>query len=1019
MAMGKTTCPTCGSLFQVDSSMVGQNVRCPWCGEEIYMEGVDEPQEAPDGVLHSPAPATALEATPANPPPPTPSQLDRFVADDDEPRGGSGGTAKSTSPGMYALFALVALLCAFLGYRTAVKSHRSTPIASQGSAAIQPLPSDSYDVADDTPAEAEPNDGGDGGVDLSADDTDTVADENLIAESADTAAEAAEPDETAPVESVAADDDTEKQDNGEDVFVDEPSVPFMLDAASLTEAYRDSGISIYKCRVALKDFEKAVATANAVAETNRANMAQIVAKYLKNGMAKAQAAGDLDHVVAFKKALDTADMGIEGDLEEIVKLRTAHDAQKSKIDNALLSAGTTAAKGLYGTLEWQKKDTTRKNEIEQAQKIAAFQKQIEDWLKKAKDAASAHTSTTIGGQRSVVAATEVRRLAAPPPQRRQVVREIKPVEPEARIYTIDARRKEGSSIGKANAGDTIEIQYAGGKWHRNGNEPVESPDDPGARDRNRCLLVKREAQNQNLVMAQLPANTKENPFQFTVEDDMGGDFALRIKESWGDQAQGAVRYSVKIIPGEASRVAGEATPSFSVVDDSWEHSVARQPSFPIPASAGSRQAQMWRRIQVDARAFKGTPFSAKAGDVITVKYVDGTWTYSPSVQKQNPDADRDVEDGNRCALADSLHPGDTLAVLPPNTKGEPFEYTAEKDGAFILRINDGGGESPYRDNRGFVTYMVSIVSALGGRASPRAVAAGDSHPPAGGFSNQTLTGTQTDVSVTLSKSPLPHVVKEQYLVPEGKELIVEAGATIVFEEGASLYCEGTLKMNGTERAPIICKGRMSRAEYWNGITVKSGSSEIASLRVRDAKTGLTCFHASPKIRDSVFCRNKVGIHFNNSSATFENCMVSDNEVDGISCAYSGTVRPHFTRCTFTGNGVTGVSCGYYGSPQLDSCLIAKNGKFGVHTYLYGCNVRANQCVIMDNKELDVSHNADPKLNFRQTYWGSSVTRILQQRGDGVNLPNIKDGRDSGGGNIVDIAEFLTEPPKDCGATVTW
>jgi hypothetical protein len=148
-------------------------------------------------------------------------------------------------------------------------------------------------------------------------------------------------------------------------------------------------------------------------------------------------------------------------------------------------------------------------------------------------------------------------------------------------------------------------------------------------------------------------------------------------------------------------------------------------------------------------------------------------------------------------------------------------------------------------------------------------------------------------------------------------------------------------------------------------------------------------------------------------------MVSDNEVDGISCAYSGTVRPHFTRCTFTGNGVTGVSCGYYGSPQLDSCLIAKNGKFGVHTYLYGCNVRANQCVIMDNKELDVSHNADPKLNFRQTYWGSSVTRILQQRGDGVNLPNIKDGRDSGGGNIVDIAEFLTEPPKDCGATVTW
>ena len=136
-----------------------------------------------------------------------------------------------------------------------------------------------------------------------------------------------------------------------------------------------------------------------------------------------------------------------------------------------------------------------------------------------------------------------------------------------------------------------------------------------------------------------------------------------------------------------------------------------------------------------------------------------------------------MEDGNRCALADSLHPGETLAVLPPNTKGEPFEYTAEKDGAFVLRINDGGGESPYRDNRGFVTYMVRVTPASGGRESHRDATAWNSRPSVGGFSNQTLTGTQTDGSVTLSKSPLPHVVKEQYLVPQGKELIVEAGAS--------------------------------------------------------------------------------------------------------------------------------------------------------------------------------------------------------------------------------------------------
>ena len=50
MATGTVQCPTCGGQFSVDSSMAMQNVRCPHCGESIYLEGFEtEPQEARDG----------------------------------------------------------------------------------------------------------------------------------------------------------------------------------------------------------------------------------------------------------------------------------------------------------------------------------------------------------------------------------------------------------------------------------------------------------------------------------------------------------------------------------------------------------------------------------------------------------------------------------------------------------------------------------------------------------------------------------------------------------------------------------------------------------------------------------------------------------------------------------------------------------------------------------------------------------------------------------------------------------
>ena len=153
-----------------------------------------------------------------------------------------------------------------------------------------------------------------------------------------------------------------------------------LDVSPSREAFNTSGISHYRCRSALEEFETAITDANAKAATNRVRVTEMVVKYLKTNMEKAQSVGDLDKLIAFRKALETAEGEIEGQMEEIVKLRARRDVQWTRIDKALVTNGATAAKRFYGTLEWEKKEMTKKGDIDEAQNVAAFQKKVEAWM---------------------------------------------------------------------------------------------------------------------------------------------------------------------------------------------------------------------------------------------------------------------------------------------------------------------------------------------------------------------------------------------------------------------------------------------------------------------------------------------------------------------------------------------------------------------------------------------------------------------------------------------------------------
>ncbi len=627
-----------------------------------------------------------------------------------------------------------------------------------------------------------------------------------------------------------------------------PHSALTLGTASLTNAWKESGISMYRCAALFQDFGKAIATANGNAAAKRAQLDAATWKLLETGMAKAQADGNLNLHLAYRAAFDSGLETLKGDNAEIVKIRAARAKRLAQIDADLRAAGVTAAHSLHAGLEYQKAEMTKKGDIETAVKVVGFQQKVAEWGKNPQTLGLAAAISSANDERP--ATQPLARRTVTQQQARQRVGEIKTSEPEGEIITIDSYKPEGTSLGLIHAGDVVKIQYVDGEWSVHEAQWMESPD------------------------------------------------------------------------GETLR-----------------------------------------------------------------------------------------QSGSRVILAESGNSKIPVKSIPPNTKEKPFEFVVQRTGTYLMRINDAPEHCG--DNMGAVRYSVTIIPGK----NPNTTLKPKKGSAFGRVTNHTLTGTQTEESITLAKTAQPHVVREQYIVPEGKELLVEAGATIVFERGASLHCEGTLRMNGSEQAPIVCKGKMQTVGYWSGIRLRSEDAIMDWVQISGAVEAIQ-INKSPSILNCAICRNeKSGIHVGmncaGGDARIVNCLIANNGKKGIDCHHG---RATLENCTITENGETGLWVGYSGHVKASACKIEGNKGRGC-CFDAGGQGDVHNSSITGNKGFDIEYTGGGASDFRECYWGTSITRMLQQRGDGANLPNIKDGRDTGDGNTVNVAEFLTEPPKDCGATV--
>ena len=180
---------------------------------------------------------------------------------------------------------------------------------------------------------------------------------------------------------------------------------------------------------------------------------------------------------------------------------------------------------------------------------------------------------------------------------------------------------------------------------------------------------------------------------------------------------------------------------------------------------------------------------------------------------------------------------------------------------------------------------------------------------------------------------------------------MESGVTIIFEKDASLFCEGALKMNGTEQEPIICKGHMAKVGYWKGITIKSQESTLESVRITHATAGITITTArSLTIANSIFTKNVTGVVFDadgtNKRYSFSNCLISDNSENGIDAGFKFSAD--FERCSICGNRKHGIRS-VRGNMTFRQTVLTDNGQGGMQIRGGDAKAFAHNCVISANK----------------------------------------------------------------------
>lgn len=135
-------------------------------------------------------------------------------------------------------------------------------------------------------------------------------------------------------------------------------------------------------------------------------------------------------------------------------------------------------------------------------------------------------------------------------------------------------------------------------------------------------------------------------------------------------------------------------------------------------------------------------------------------------------------------------------------------------------------------------------------------------------------------------------VEEDVLVPKGVTLTVRAGTTVRVVAAEStktdpeyvsplteITVRGTLKVEGTDKAPVEFGGTDAKTGSWAGIVIDQGTTVMRSCRIRNAETALYVVDGTLRLHDSVLKENRYGMVAQGKEADvrIEGSRITENE----------------------------------------------------------------------------------------------------------------------------------------------
>lgn len=134
--------------------------------------------------------------------------------------------------------------------------------------------------------------------------------------------------------------------------------------------------------------------------------------------------------------------------------------------------------------------------------------------------------------------------------------------------------------------------------------------------------------------------------------------------------------------------------------------------------------------------------------------------------------------------------------------------------------------------------------------------------------------------ITLTLLGSPYIITADLIVPAGKSLFTESGASLKFNQDKKLTVQGELKANG---ATFTANSDSPDNNFWKGIYFANAvNSRVENSLIKYAKNGLELYSGNHMVKNNDFQNNETPVLLHpNASSTFSGNTTQANDVNGI------------------------------------------------------------------------------------------------------------------------------------------